>query len=145
MNKQFSALCCYLDLCDKSNPERIHPYYDHLKVLKCDEKDFFNIRVRYMLGLFNGSKWLEIYLIEDMKTARELHKDLNTVIISPEQIEEHKSVDDWWVCKRSFNLWNFNVKQHNHYTGKYHSSICCECSIQIKDSCKIPVFFHNLN
>ena len=82
---------------------------------------------------------IENILIEDMKTARELHKDFKTMIITPEQIEEHKSVDDCWVCKRPFNYKNFKVKHHNHFTGKYHSSICSECSIQIKDSCKIPV------
>ena len=88
---------------------------------------------------------IENILIEDMKTARELHKDFKAMIITPEQIEEHKSIDDCWVCKRPFNFRNFKVKHHNHFTGKYHSSICSECNIQIKDCCKIPVFFHNLN
>ena len=88
---------------------------------------------------------IENILITDMKTAQEQHKDFKTMIITPEQLEQHKATDDCWICKTQFNFKNFKVKHHNHFTGKYHSSICRDCNIQIKDSIKIPVFFHNLN
>ena len=88
---------------------------------------------------------IENILIKDMKIAQELNKDFRTMKITPKQIEEHNLIDDCWVCKRPFNFRNFKVKHHNHFTGNYHSSICSECNIQIKDTIKIPVFFHNLN
>jgi hypothetical protein len=67
------------------------------------------------------------------------------MIITPEQLEQHKAIDDCWICKIQFNHRNFKVKHHNHFTGIYNSSVCSDCNIQIKDSIKIPVFFHNLN
>ena len=88
---------------------------------------------------------IENILIKDMKIAQELNKDFRTMKITPKQIEEHNSIDDCWVCKRPFDFRIFKVKHHNHFTGNYHSSICSECNIQIKDTIKIPVFFHNLN
>ena len=88
---------------------------------------------------------IENILIADMKNAQEQHKDFKTMIITPEQIEAHNLVDDCCICQRPFTYKNFKVKHHNHFTGKYHSSICSECNIQIKDTIKIPVFFHNLN
>ena len=88
---------------------------------------------------------IESILIKDMKTAQEQHKNFKTMIITPEQLEQHKAIDECWICKTQFNFRNFKVKHHNHFTGKYHSSICSDCNIQIKDSIKIPVFFHNLN
>ncbi len=71
-----------------------------------------------------------------MKTARELHRDFKTMIITPEQIEEHKFINDCSVCKKPFNYKIFKVKHHNHFTGKHHSSICSEFNMQIKDCCK---------
>ncbi len=81
-----------------------------------------------------------------MKTAKEQHKTFQTMIITPEQIEAHNLDNDCCcICQRPFTYKNFKVKHHNHFADKYHSSICSECNIQIKDTIKIPVFFHNLN
>ena len=35
----YSVLCGYLDICDKSHPERVNHYTNHMKLLKYDEKD----------------------------------------------------------------------------------------------------------
>ena len=35
----YSVLCGYLDICDKSNPERVSQYANHLKLFKYEEKD----------------------------------------------------------------------------------------------------------
>lgn len=88
---------------------------------------------------------LENILIDDMKKAQELNKDFKKMIITNEQLESHNSNDKCWICDTSYSYKNFKVKHHNHFTGKYHSSICSKCNIQIKDTIKIPVFFHNLN
>jgi hypothetical protein len=88
---------------------------------------------------------IENILVGDMKAAQDKHIDFKTMIITPEQIDEHNKINDCYLCQRRFNFKNFKVKHHNHFTGKYHSSICSECNIQIKDTIKIPVFFHNLN
>ncbi len=34
-----------------------------------------------------------------MKTAQEQHKDFKTMIITPEQLEQHKATDECWICK----------------------------------------------
>ena len=88
---------------------------------------------------------LENILIDDMKTAQELNKDFKKMIITNEQLEAHNSNDKCWICNTSYDYKNFKVKHHNHFTGKYHSTICSTCNIKIKDTIKIPVFFHNLN
>ena len=74
---------------------------------------------------------MENILIQDMKTAQEPHRDFKTMIITPEQLEQHNAIDDCWICKTQFNFKVFIVKHHNHFTGKYHSSICSDCSIEI--------------
>ncbi len=67
------------------------------------------------------------------------------MIITLEQLEQHKAIDNCWICKTQFNFKKIKVKHHDHFTGKYHSSICSDCNMQIKNSIKIPVFFHNMD
>jgi len=116
--------------------KQVENYYTYQSIYKgLDANDEFVKQIQM----------IESILIKDMKTAQEQHKDFKTMIITPEQLEQHKAIDECWICKTQFNFRNFKVKHHNHFTGKYHSSICSDCNIQIKDSIKIPVFFHNLN
>ena len=65
--------------------------------------------------------------------------------MTEQQKEEHKSCKSCWICKNHFTTDNKKVKHHNHNTGMYHSALCTNCNIQIKDKVKIPVIFHNLN
>ena len=67
------------------------------------------------------------------------------IIMTEQQKEEHKSCKSCWICKNHFTTDNKKVKHHNHNTGNYHSALCTNCNIQIKDKVKIPVIFHNLN
>ena len=67
------------------------------------------------------------------------------IIMNKEQKEQHKKCSSCWLCKSCFTTKNKKVKHHNHNTGHYHSALCSDCNIQIKDHQKIPVFFHNLN
>ena len=116
--------------------KQVDDYYTYQSIYKgLDANDEFVKQIQM----------IENILIQDMKAAQEQHKDFRTMIITPEQLEQHKAIDECWICKTQFNFKNFKVKHHNHFTGKYHSSICSNCNIQIKDSIKIPVFFHNLN
>lgn len=86
---------------------------------------------------------LENILVDDMKNAQELNRDFRNMKISNEQLEDFKRTHKCWVCNSAFK--GDKVKHHNHFTGEYHSPLCNACNIQIKDSIKIPVFFHNLN
>jgi hypothetical protein len=72
-------------------------------------------------------------------------KNKYNIIMNEEQKEQHKKCSSCWLCKSCFTTENKKVKHHNHNTGEYHSALCSDCNIQIKDHQKIPVFFHNLN
>ena len=122
----------------------------------------------------NQIQTLENILVNDMMTAQEQNKDHKNMIITNEQLKEHKLNDKCWICNNNYGalvecnkyelidgkykiMYNsmgnpiieykdlYKVKHHNHFTNKYHSSICWKCNLQIKDTIKIPVFFHNLN
>jgi hypothetical protein len=56
-----------------------------------------------------------------MKPAQKQHKDFKTMIITPEQIEEHNLINDCCIYQRPFTYKNFKVKHHNHFTGKYQT------------------------
>lgn len=93
---------------------------------------------------------LEKSLTEIIQEAQ--YKNKFNMIITEEQKIEHKNCKSCWVCKSAFlpsasasAKDNNAVKHHNHNTGLYHSTMCNNCNIQIKDTIKIPVLFHNLN
>ena len=47
------------------------------------------------IGVTNAD--IENISIKDMKNAQERHKDLKTMMITPEQLEHHKAVGDCWI------------------------------------------------
>ena len=55
---------------------------------------------------------IENILIKDMKIAQEKNKDFKTMIITPEQLGQHKAIVDCWICKSQFKFKNFKVKHH---------------------------------
>ena len=65
--------------------------------------------------------------------------------MTTQQKEDFNNCKSCWVCSQEFTDKNKKVKHHNHNTGEYHSPLCNDCNLQIKDTIKIPVFFHNLN
>ena len=75
---------------------------------------------------------IENVLVEDIKTAKELHKDFKSMIITPKQFEEHNFIVGCWVCKRPLNFQNFKVKNHKDFTGKCHSSILVNVIFKLK-------------
>lgn len=92
-----------------------------------------------------------------VKKIQELENDLTELIykvqydnkynikMSVEEKNEYYKCKSCWLCKETFDECNKKVRHHNHNTGVYHSALCNNCNIQIKDTVKIPVFFHNLN
>ena len=117
--------CCF---------EKVGDYYTYESIYKgTDANDEFVRQIQE----------LENILVEDMRIAQDLHHDFKTMNITDKQIEEFKATKKCWVCNNTFK--GDKVKHHNHFTGNYHSPLCTNCNIQIKDKIKIPVFFHNLN
>ena len=86
---------------------------------------------------------LEKSLIAIIQEAQ--YKNKFNMIINREQQEEFRKCSSCWICQSQFSKDNCKVRHHNHNTGFYHSTICSKCNIQIKDTIKIPVLFHNLN
>jgi len=91
----------------------------------------------------DNSKKLSVLNSVFKKLENEEYKDV--IIMSDQQKIEHKACTSCWICHQKFTSDNKKVRHHNHNTGQYHSALCNNCNIQIKDTVKIPVFFHNLN
>lgn len=83
------------------------------------------------------------YLYKKILEAQEKNKE--TIIMNEEQKRQHQECKCCHLCNYEFDTKNNKVRHHNHNTGEFHSTICNNCNIQIKDRIKIPVMFHNLN
>lgn len=112
---------------------KIDKYYIKSYLYRGDTAD--RCFIEYMKKLSN-------VLYFKIKEVQEKNK--NTIIMNEKQKIEHNACKDCWVCRKSFNKVQ-KVRHHNHNTGHYHSAICSGCNIQIKDTIKIPVMFHNLD
>jgi hypothetical protein len=77
--------------------------------------------------------------------AEQRAKYHNHIIMSEADKCEYRKSTQCWICKCQYSHENRKVRHHNHDTGLYHSTICTNCNIQIKDKWDIPVMFHNLN
>jgi hypothetical protein len=114
--------------------EKINKYYTYSYVYKGIDSD---------VAFVKKIQELETYL-EDVIQQAQFDNKYN-IIITEEQKIEYKNCGSCWICKQNFTKDNKKVRHHDHNTGKYHSAICSNCNIQIKDTIKIPVLFHNLN
>jgi len=86
---------------------------------------------------------LETHLVKVIYDAQ--YDNKYNIIMSAEQKKLYNNCKSCWICKSNFTEENCKVRHHNHNTGQYHSALCSNCNIQIKDKVKIPVMFHNLN
>jgi len=86
---------------------------------------------------------LEDTLTTIIKERQELNR-LN-IKMTPDNYREYHKCKSCWICKKQFTEDNVKVRHHNHITGEYHSPLCKNCNLQIKERVKIPVIFHNLN
>lgn len=114
--------------------EKVNKYYSKSIIYKGEDCDVVFVR---------QIQELETELGEMIQQSQFDNK--YNIIMSEEQKEEHKCCSSCWICKNQFTSDNKKVRHHNHSTGQYHSALCSNCNIQIKDKVKIPVFFHNLN
>ena len=114
--------------------KQVHNYYIKEYMHKGIDAD---IKFIHLISL------LEEFLLGKMQQQREAN--YNTKIMSAEDKRKHYSSTQCWICKCCYTKENKKVIHHNHDTGLYHSTICNNCNIQIKDKWDIPVMFHNLN
>ncbi|KYM96987.1 hypothetical protein ALC62_12365 [Cyphomyrmex costatus] len=49
------------------------------------------------------------------------------------------------ICEKPFEIEHLRVRDHCHITGRYRGPAYSDCNINHRDSCVIPVFFHNLS
>lgn len=110
-----------------------------------------NTYIKYYIhkGLDSSEEFVKliIKLEEELSDIidKSQYKNKYKFSMTEKEKQEHKSCNYCWVCNGEFTTENKKVKHHCHNTGKYHSTICNNCNLQIKDTIKIPVFFHNLN
>lgn len=88
---------------------------------------------------------IENTLTDVIYNNKKMYEDVNNIIMTDEEKKLHKNCKECWICCDKFNSNNIKVRHHNHITGKYHSTICNRCNLQVKPKIKIPVMFHNLN
>jgi len=66
----------------------------------------------------------------------------------PENIKKHRENADRGtcpMCKSKFKTKNLPVRDHNHLNGKYRSTVCNNCNLQMQQPNFEPCFFHNLS
>ena len=58
----------------------------------------------------------------------------------------HNEQEICYICKKEFDTsdkWNYKVRDHCHYTGKYRGAAHNMCNLRYKIPKEIPVVFHN--
>ena len=56
---------------------------------------------------------------------------------------DHNKQNICYICKQEFDLKNYKVRDHCHYTGKYRGAAHNICNLRYKIPKEIPIVFHN--
>jgi hypothetical protein len=66
------------------------------------------------------------------------------IIMSDEQTIKHNKNKKCEKCKCEYTKKNNKVRHHDHINGKFISSVCYDCNIQMQYKTFLPVYIHNL-
>ena len=106
------------------------------------------------IKIFNSSKpdevnrefveTLESYAIECYKLTQQ-NKDIKNIKFIGHEKLNHYKCKSCFECKKTFDLLdNKRVAHHDHITGRFISSICSGCNLQLVYKRYLPVYLHNL-
>lgn len=125
---------------DKNTPKSMKLDKTNKQILKLEkqlEKSKNEVYSQLLESKIQNMKYIKC------KIEKETEKDV--IIMSKRQKEYHQNKTVCSCCDCNFTDENKKVRHHNHYTGQFIETLCCNCNIQIKEKIQIPVIFHNLN
>lgn len=79
-----------------------------------------------------------------LKSYKLLQNNKTTIIMTEEQKQQHKQCIKCSKCDCSFSNDNIKVKHHDHINGKFISTLCSKCNLELKYERFLPVYIHNL-
>ena len=66
------------------------------------------------------------------------------LVMTAEENEKFEMTNICWICGKLISFDDNKVRDHCHITGKYRGAAHWSCNINLKDSKKVHVIFHNL-
>ena len=67
-----------------------------------------------------------------------------TLVMTKKEQEDFKNSAKCWICKKTYEEDEVEVKDYNHITGKYQESVHQECNLNLSLGKNVPAVFHNL-
>ncbi|KYM95309.1 DNA polymerase [Cyphomyrmex costatus] len=124
--------------------------YQHHKVfsigyyVRCDFDETMS-----MYASFRGENCVEWFVGELYKLTHRVKsvyvKNLRMNQFTTKQWQEFVDATHCHICEKPFEIEHLRVRDHCHITGRYRGPAHSDCNINYRDSCVIPVFFHNLS
>ena len=132
-----------------NNSSYTEKYQDHIpcslpyKVVCVDNK--FSKKVVLYRRKNAVYKFIGAILKEYEYCKKVIKKHFNkNLIMSAENEEKVYLGNSCWICDKLFDVEDDKVRYHCHITGKYRGPAHWSCNINLKQSKKVPVIFHNL-
>ncbi|KYM95860.1 hypothetical protein ALC62_13494 [Cyphomyrmex costatus] len=102
-----------------------------------------------MYASFRGENCVEWFIDELYKLTHRVKslyvKNLRINQFTTQQWQEFVDATHYHICEKPFEIEHLRVRDHCHITGRYRGPAHSDCNINYRDSCVIPVFFHNLS
>ncbi|XP_072389408.1 uncharacterized protein [Diabrotica undecimpunctata] len=122
-----------------------HQAYSFAFYLKCSYDDSLSRLINY-----EGKDAPKVFIQKLDDLVHELYNNHLKHIkpmspLTKEEIKEHESATECYLCGKPFNPFNHKVRDHHHLPSKYLGPAHNSCNINYKLSNTIPVFFHNMS
>lgn len=95
-----------------------------------------------------GANCVDWFIDEVYQTSHELEKEFYkylSINMSKNEWKSFKNATVCYLCKEKFTKDNNKVRDHDHLSGKYRGAAHNSCNLKLRNSFRVPVFFHNLN
>ena len=88
-----------------------------------------------------------IEMLEEV--IKKIHKEFNfskkMLPLTKKEQSEFENAKICWICQKGFEEKDKKVRDHCHFTGKFHGAAHNKCNLQFKKPTFTPVIFHNLS
>ena len=84
-------------------------------------------------------------LEEDIKRIQEEFNFSKEMIFTEKDEDDFEKAKICWICQGEFDATRKKVRDHCHFTGKFHGAAHNKCNLQFKKPKFTPVIFHNLS
>ena len=108
--------------------------------IKCFDDNVFKPRLRSYTGEDAMQKFVE-WLENDVKEIANIPEV--DMIFGKKEAERYNKETKCWICKGELD--NDKVRDHCHFTGRYHGAAHNSCNLEYRKPNFTPVVFHNLS